>query len=84
MTDDDEIQITLSKAEAIVLFDLLSEDFLNKLADSSLLDDKNKIWPLISIVNTLESQLTEPFDSNFKDIVRESLNKVIEQNGSLM
>jgi hypothetical protein len=67
----DEIQITLSKDEALVLFEFLSrfvDDSKLEIADPS---ENRVLWDLQA---SLESLLAEPFSKDY-DVILESARK---------
>jgi len=72
-TEKPEVAITLTKAEALVLFDLLS-----RFSETGKMDFEHKaenqvLWNMCCV---LESALAEPFSENYEELLqtaRESL-----------
>ena len=76
--DDELVTITISKSEALVLFDLLFE-FRDENALSIHHDaERVVLWMLEA---SLEKTLAEPFSAEYDDIMQEARNRVIEKWG---
>ena len=74
---DDSVTITLTKAEALVLFELLA-DFHDQ-PQLSIRDHAERVvlWRLGA---SLEKQLTEIFRPDYKSILEESRRLVVDQD----
>jgi hypothetical protein len=72
MTDD--INIQLSKEEAIVLFEFLSR--LNDNNQDDIFKDQAEQRVLWNIEGTLEKKLVEPFRPDYVDILNRAREKV--------
>ena len=82
MIDEEYIVIKLKKDDALVLFDLLNDEFFHILGES-IVKDKNKLWPLIHILNDLETHITESFSNKYNELVQLSLDNIIKECGDL-
>ena len=72
----ENVQIKLSKDEAIVLFEFLSrfsDDETLKVADQS---EERVLW---NIHCDLEKILVEPFSENYKEILKKAREKVRDE-----
>ena len=72
-TEKPEVAITLTKAEALVLFDLLSRFSETGKMDFNHKAENQVLWNMCCI---LETALTEPFSGNYEELLqnaRESL-----------
>ncbi len=75
--DNENVKIELSKAEALVLFDMASK--MNKSKDLHCGDgDKQLFWTL---ENLLESELVEIFYENYEELVKAARKMVVEKCG---
>jgi hypothetical protein len=72
-TSDDEVNIGLSRDEAIVLYDWLSR--LNSSGVSTFEDQAEK-RVLADIEAILERTLTEPLAANYKELVAQARGRV--------
>ena len=70
---EEEIQINLSRNEAIVLFELLS-----RFSDKNQLDivDQSEERVLLNTLCNLEKTLVEPFSEKYTKILEEAREKV--------
>lgn len=74
---DDAVDITLSKAEALILFEWLSRNWeANKWEVGGLFADPAERQLLIWLENDLEGVLDEVFDPNYKELVNASCGDV--------
>ena len=64
---DNQINIGLTKDEAIVLFEYLGR--FNEKEDESLFEDQAEQRVLWDIECILEKELSEPFQENYADVV---------------
>jgi len=71
---EEKVNIELTKEEAIVLFEFLAE--FNKRDRPDLFTDQAEQRVLWDILCILEKQLSEPFRSDYLEIVRKSREKV--------
>lgn len=74
MSEKQEINIVLTKSEALVLFDFLSR--FNQTGDMQIFEDQAEQKMLWLIEGQLEKLLTEPFMPNYIDIIKEARNKL--------
>lgn len=70
----EKVSIELSKKEAIVLFEFLAK--FNKSKDSNIFDDQSEQRVLWNLESDLEKALSEPFKSNYSDIVKDARDSV--------
>ena len=68
-----EITLTLTNDEALVLFDFLSR--FNEKEHNELFEDQSEEKTLRLIESQLEKILVEPFMPNYIDILKEARNK---------
>jgi hypothetical protein len=70
---DEEIKITLSNEEALVLF-----EFLSRWSDTDKFDlmDQSEQRVLWNILSDLETTLAEPISKNYHDLLALARNKV--------
>ncbi len=73
----DELSITLTKDEALVLFDFLAR--FNETDHADIFEDQAEQKSLWIIEGQLEKQLTEPFLPNYKEIINEARNKIRDE-----
>ena len=71
---DDKINIELSKEGAIVLFEFLRR--FNQNSDLDKIEDQSEQRVLWDIECVLEKELTNPFRSDYKEIVEKAREKV--------
>lgn len=74
---DDKKNIELSKDEAIVLFEFLSR--FNENTDSDKFEDQAEERVLWDIECILEKELSEPFRSDYQDIVKKARENVRDE-----
>jgi hypothetical protein len=72
MTQDNSVTISLSKYEAIVLFDWLECNTPN----SNIFVDEKIFQILSNIESSIEKIIEEPFMDNYKDLVLEARSKI--------
>ncbi len=77
MTDPLKINLTITKDEALVLFEFLAR--LNQTKRSNIFDDQSEQKILWIIEGQLEKQLVEPFRPDYKDIIKEARNKIRDE-----
>ncbi len=77
MTDQQKINLTVTKDEALVLFEFLSR--FNQSEHSDIFEDQAEQKILWLLEGQLEKQLVEPFKPDYKDIVREVRNKIRDE-----
>ncbi len=67
------ITINLSKAQALVLF-----EFLSRFIQEGTLDivDQAEERVLSNLLGKLEKQLSEPFDPNYLDLLKEARSEI--------
>lgn len=70
----EELTITLSKDEAIVLFEFLAR--FNDKADDAVFEDQAEQRVLWDIESTLETKLSEPFYPNYASIVQQARTNI--------
>ena len=77
MTDQQNICLTLTKDESLVLFEFLAR--FNQSEHPGIFEDKSEQKMLWIIEGQLEKQLLEPFRPDYKDIIYEARNKIRDQ-----
>lgn len=70
MTDLQKINLTITKDEALVLFEFLSR--FNQAEHSDIFDDQAEQKTLWILEGQLEKQLVEPFRPDYKDLINEA------------
>jgi len=63
---EEKINISLSKEEALVLFEFLSR-YLD--TDKLEIEDQSEAQALWDLASLFEKELVEPFDKNYQDIL---------------
>ncbi len=71
----ENINIILTKDEALVLFEFLAR-FNSSVANDHLFEDQSEQKMLWLIEGQLEKVLVEPFTPNYRDIVKEARNRI--------
>jgi hypothetical protein len=71
---ENEIEIKLTKDEALVLFEFLSR--FNQDYHSTIFEDKAEQKPLLTIEGQLEKILVEPFKPDYLDIIKNARNRL--------
>jgi hypothetical protein len=66
--------LTISNNEALVLFDFLAR--FNETEKSEVFEDQAEQKTLWILEGQLEKQLVEPFNPDYKDIIKEARNKI--------
>jgi len=74
MTDKNEINIRLTKDEALVLFEFISR--FNETSHKELFHDQSEEKMMWLIEGQLQKILVEPFIPNYIDIINEARNKL--------
>lgn len=74
MTDRQNISLTLTKDEALVLFDFLGR--FNQADHTDIFEDQSEQKTLWILEGHLEKQLVELFKPDYKDIIKEARNKI--------
>ena len=69
-----EIEIRLTKDEALVLFEFLSR--FNQADNNAIFEDKSEQKTLWTIEGQLEKILVEPFKPDYLDIIKEARNRL--------
>ena len=77
MTDKQIINLTLTKDEALVLFDFLAR--FNQTEHPDIFEDKAEQKTLWILEGQLEKQLVEPFRPDYKEIINEARNKIRDE-----
>ena len=77
MSDIKEINIALTKDEALVLFEFLSR--FNQTDNKEVFEDHAEQKMLWLIEGQLEKLLTEPFMPTYVDIIKEARNKLRDE-----
>ncbi len=77
MTDQQKINLTVTKDEALVLFEFLAR--FNKSEHSNIFEDQSEQKTLWNLEGQLEKQLVEPFRPDYKDIINEARNKIRDE-----
>ncbi|MEO6254962.1 MAG: hypothetical protein ABIO79_16745 [Ferruginibacter sp.] len=77
MTDTQEINLILTKNEALVLFDFLGR--FNQKEHNDIFEDQAEQKTLWILEAQLEKQLTEPFRPDYKDIIKEARDKIRDE-----
>jgi hypothetical protein len=72
----DEVEIKLTKDEALVLFDFLSR-FSNE--DKLVIDDQAEERALWNLTCVFEKSLAEPFDTEWKTIIEAARNRLRDE-----
>jgi hypothetical protein len=68
--------IELSRAEALVLFELLAR-YGERGGDSLLLEHPAERWVLAGVLCLLEKQLVEPFSADYKKLLSDARAELI-------
>ena len=74
-----EMEITLTKSESIVLFELITR--INKENRKDLIEDQAEERILWDLESMLESKLTEPFQDNYKELLNNARNELRDEIG---
>ncbi len=77
MTDKQIINLTLTKDEALVVFDFLAR--FNQTEHPDIFEDKAEQKTLWILQGQLEKQLVEPFRPDYKEIINEARNKIRDE-----
>jgi hypothetical protein len=76
---DKFLNLTISKDEALVLFDFLAR--FNEVEHSDIFKDQSEQKTLWILEGQLEKQLAEPFRPDYKDIINEARNNIRDEEG---
>lgn len=83
--NEETISLKLRKAEALILFELLSRELerpkYGRLAEVSSNDAE--LWALDGLLGALEATLPEPFAANYLELVAAAETYLIELRGKL-
>lgn len=71
------LNLTISKDEALVLFDFLAR--FNEAEQPEVFEDQAEQKTLWILEGQLEKQLIEPFNPDYKDIINEARNKIRDE-----
>jgi len=74
---DKSLNLTISKNEALVLFDFLAR--FNETEKSDVFEDQAEQKTLWILEGQLEKQLVEPFNPDYNDIIKEARNKIRDE-----
>ncbi len=74
---DKSLNLTISKDEALVLFDFLAR--FNEAEYSDVFEDQAEQKTLWILEGQLERQLVEPFKHDYKDIIKKARNKISDE-----
>ena len=77
MTDQQKINLTVTKDEALVLFEFLAR--FNQTDHTDIFEDQAEQKILWILEGQLEKQLVEPFKPDYKDIIKEARNKIRDE-----
>ena len=77
MKQTDETTIKLNKDEALVLFEFLSRINDNELKE--IFEDQAEQKILWILEGQLEKQLVEPFKPDYKDKIKDAINKIRDE-----
>ena len=74
---DKSLNLTISKNEALVLFDFLAR--FNEAEHSDVFEDQAEQKTLWVLEGQLEKQLVDPFKPDYKDIIKDARNKIRDE-----
>jgi hypothetical protein len=74
MNDEENIKLTVTKEEALVLFEFLVR--FNQSNHPDIFEDQSEHKTLSILEGKLEKQLVEPFKPDYKNILIEARNKI--------
>jgi hypothetical protein len=77
MTDEQSINLTVTKDEALVLFEFLAR--FNQTEQPDIFEDSSEQKLLLILEGQLEKQLVEPFRPDYKDIITKARNKIRDE-----
>jgi hypothetical protein len=77
MTDHNKINLTVTKDEALVLFEFLAR--FNQMEHPDIFEDQAEQKTLWILEGQLEKQLVEPFRQDYIDIIKEARNKIRDE-----
>jgi len=77
MTEKEELNIRLTKDEALVLFEFVSR--LNETEHKELFQDQSEQKMMWLIEGQLQKILVEPFRPDYKDIIDNARNKIRDE-----
>ncbi len=74
---DKNVSIKLTQDEALILYDFLTRLDSNEWVN--LFDDQAEQRVLWDLECSLEKQLVEPLQANYKDVVKQARNRIRDQ-----
>ncbi|RST25399.1 hypothetical protein EIZ46_11300 [Chryseobacterium lacus] len=77
MNTDKLLNLTISKDEALVLFDFLAR--FNEVERQEVFEDQAEQKTLWILEGQLEKQLVEPFKPDYENIIKEARNKIRDE-----
>ena len=77
MTDQQNVNLTVTKDEALVLFEFLAR--FNQTEHPGIFEDQAEQKTLWILEGQLEKQLVEPIRPDYKDIILEARNKIRDE-----
>ncbi|MGQ0827530.1 MAG: hypothetical protein ACT4ON_03940 [Bacteroidota bacterium] len=77
MANKKEINIKVTKDEALVLFDFLVR--FNQIKNNPLFEDQAEQRVLYDVECILEKKLTETFRKDYIDVIKEARNKIRDE-----
>ena len=77
MTDQQNINLTVTKDEALVLFEFLAR--FNQTEHPDIFEDQSEQKILWILEGQLEKQLVEPFRPDYTEIIKEARNKIRDE-----
>lgn len=77
MTDQQNINLTLTKDEALVLFEFLTR--FNQTEHPNIFEDQAEQKTLWILEGQLEKQLVDPFRPDYTEIIDEARNKIRDE-----
>ena len=77
MTDQQNINLIVTKDEALVLFEFLAR--FNQTEHPDIFEDQAEQKTLWILERQLEKQLVEPFRPDYKVIINEARNKIRDE-----
>ena len=83
---DEKMTFTIQRSRALVLFEMLSREFdkpdFGRI--DNLATDTAEHWALNGLLGSLETQLEEPFSSNYPELLAKAKAEILEQCGEVM
>ena len=75
--EEQNLQITLTKNEALVFFEFLSR--FNGIDKKELFEDQSEEKVLWNLEGTLQKELSEPFRTDYLDIIKKARNEIRDE-----